>query len=240
MHRFANPARFLKVARIATPVVTGIGLALAGLGLLIGLFDSPPDYLQGETVRIMYLHVPSAWLGMSGYALVAGAGAVSLVWRHPLADVAARAAAPVGALFAAVCLVTGSIWGRPTWGTWWVWDARLTSMLLLFLLYLGVIALGQAFDDRERGARAAAILSLVGLINLPVIHYSVVWWNTLHQGSSIGLTSSSVDPAMLRPLLLSVAGFTLLFAGIVLMRMRTLLAGQVIAARSARLASAHA
>ena len=240
MHRFANPARFLKIARVATPIVMALGLALTGLGLLIGLFDSPPDYLQGETVRIMYLHVPAAWLGMSGYVVVAGAGAVALVWRHPLADVAARAAAPVGALFAAVCLVTGSVWGRPTWGTWWVWDARLTSMLLLFLLYLGVIALGNAFDDRERGARASAILSLVGLVNLPIVHYSVVWWNTLHQGSSVGLTGSSVDPAMLRPLLLSVAGFTFLFAGIVLMRMRALLAGQVIAARESRLASAHA
>jgi heme exporter protein C len=239
MHRFANPARFLRLARVLTPVLALGGLAVVGLGLFIGLFASPPDYLQGETVRIMYLHVPAAWLSMSGYLGVALAGATALVWRHPLADVAMRAAAPVGALFAGICLVTGSIWGRPTWGTWWVWDARLTSMLVLFLLFLGIVALGGAYDDRERGSRAAAILALVGLVNLPIIKFSVEWWNTLHQPASIRLSGSSIHPEMLQPLLISALGFGLLFGAMVLMRMRAMLAGQVIAARAARLAGAH-
>jgi heme exporter protein C len=239
MHRFANPARFLRIARVATPATALPGLVLLGIGLGLGLFASPPDYLQGESVRIMYVHVPAAWLSMAGYVFVALAGATFLVWRHPLADVAARAAAPAGAMFAAVCLVTGSLWGRPTWGAYWVWDARLTSMLVLLLLYLGYIALVSAYDDRERGARAGAILALVGLVNLPIIKFSVEWWNTLHQPASIRLSGSSIHADMLWPLLLAAAGFQLLFAATVLMRMRTMLAGQVIAARAARLAGAH-
>ncbi len=239
MHRFANPARFLRIARVATPITALLGLALLAVGLGLGLFDSPPDYLQGESVRIMYVHVPAAWLSMAGYLFLGLAGATSLIWRHPLADVAARAAAPVGAVFAAVCLITGSLWGRPTWGTYWVWDARLTSMLVLLFLYLGYIALANAYDDRERGARAAAILALVGLVNLPIIKFSVEWWNTLHQPASIRLSGSSIHPDMLWPLLISALGFQLIFAATVLMRMRTALAGQVIAARAARLAGAH-
>lgn len=239
MHRFANPARFLRIARVATPITAWLGLALLATGLGLGLFGSPPDYLQGESVRIMYVHVPAAWLSMAGYLFVALAGATFLVWRHPLADVAARAAAPAGAVFAAVCLVSGSLWGRPTWGTYWVWDARLTSMLVLFFLYLGYIALANAYDDRERGGRAGAILALVGLVNLPIIKFSVEWWNTLHQPASIRLSGSSIHPDMLWPLLLSAFGFQLIFAAIVLMRMRTALAGQVMAARAARLAGAH-
>lgn len=240
MHRFANPARFLKIARVATPVTAVLGMLLLALGLGWGLFFAPPDYLQGESVRIMYVHVPAAWLGMGGYLFVALAGATALVWRHPLADVAARAAAPVGATFTAICLVTGSLWGKPTWGTWWVWDARLTSMLLLLFLYLGYIALAGAFDDRERGSRAAAILALVGLINLPIIKFSVEWWNTLHQPASIRLSGSSIDASMLQPLLISALGFALLFGATTLMRMRTALSQQVIAARAARLAGGHA
>ncbi len=239
MHRFANPARFLKIARVATPITLWLGLALLAVGLGKGLFASPPDYLQGESVRIMYVHVPSAWLAMAGYLFLAIAGATSLVWRHQLADVAGRAAAPVGAVFAAVCLMTGSLWGRPTWGTYWVWDARLTSMLVLLFLYLGYIALSNAYDDRERGGRAAAILALVGIVNLPIIKFSVEWWNTLHQPASIRLSGSSIHADMLWPLLLAAAGFQLLFAAMVLMRMRAALAGQVVAARAARLAGAH-
>lgn len=239
MHRFANPTRFLKIARVATPITALLGLALLGVGLGLGLFASPPDYLQGESVRIMYVHVPAAWFGMGGYLFVALAGAAFLVWRHPLADVAARAAAPVGAMFTAVCLMTGALWGRPTWGAYWVWDARLTSMLVLLFLYLGYIALANAYDDRERGGRAAAILALVGLVNLPIIKFSVEWWNTLHQPASIRLSGSSIHPDMLTPLLLTALGFQLIFAATVLMRMRTALAGQVVAARAARLAGAH-
>ncbi len=239
MHRFANPARFLKIARVATPITALLGLALLAAGLGLGLFSSPPDYLQGESVRIMYVHVPTAWFGMGGYLFVALASAAFLVWRHPLADVAARAAAPVGATFTAVCLMTGALWGRPTWGTYWVWDARLTSMLVLLFLYLGYIALANAYDDRERGGRAAAILALVGVVNLPIIKFSVEWWNTLHQPASIRMSGSSIHPEMLQPLLLAALGFQLIFAATVLMRMRTALAGQVIAARAARLAGAH-
>jgi heme exporter protein C len=240
MHRFANPARFLRIARVATPVCALLGLALLGLGLCWGLFYAPPDYLQGESVRIIYVHVPAASLAMGGYVGVAVSAAVAFIWRHPLADVAARAVAPVGATFAAICLISGSLWGRPTWGTYWVWDARLTSMLVLLFLFLGYMALGNAFDDRERGSRAAGILAIVGSVNIPIIKYSVEWWNTLHQGESIRIVGqSSIDPSMLQPLLVSWAGFSFLFAAIVLMRMRAQLADQLVAARAARLAGAH-
>jgi heme exporter protein C len=238
MHRFANPRRFLAIARPLTPALTGLGAALIAWALVQGLFVAPPDYLQGETVRIMYLHVPAAWLGMAGYAGLAVAAAMQLVWRHPLAEVAARAVAPVGATFAALCLITGSIWGRPTWGTWWEWDGRLTSMLVLFFLYLGYIALANAGDDRERAGRMAAVLALLGAVNLPVIHYSVIWWNTLHQGQSISLSGgSSIDGSMLWPLLVSTLGFNLLFGGIVLMRMRAILARTRVEARLRRMAA---
>jgi heme exporter protein C len=181
--------------------------------------------------------VPSAWLALGGYTGMALAALAARVWRHPLADLAVRAIAPVGATFAAVCLVTGSLWGRPTWGTWWVWDGRLTSMLVLFLLYLGVIALIHAYEDRMRGAKAAGILALVGVINLPVIKYSVEWWNSLHQPASIRLSGSSIYPEMLQPLLLSALGFALLFAAIVLMRMKALIAEQKKKARLERRAA---
>ncbi len=242
MHRFANPARFLRIARVLTLPLTVLGLALTAAGLWIGLFASPPDYQQGESVRIMYVHVPAAWLGSGGYMGLAVASAVALVWRHPLAEIAARAIAPVGAAFTAICLISGSLWGKPTWGTYWVWDARLTSMLVLLFLYLGYLALASAEAERG-GGKAASILAIVGVINLPIIKYSVEWWNTLHQGSSIKLSgagaSSSIAPEMLLPLLLSVAGFSLLFGAIVLMRMRAALAEQAVAARSRRIAAAH-
>ncbi len=240
MHRFANPARFLRIARVATPLTLALGLILTSTALYIGLFASPPDYQQGESVRIMYVHVPAAWLGSGGYLGLAIASATALVWRHPLATIAARAIAPAGAAFTAICLVSGSLWGKPTWGTYWVWDARLTSMLVLLFLYAGYIALSAAEGERGGERRAASILAIVGVINLPIIKYSVEWWNTLHQGPSIKLTGSAIAPEMLTPLFLSLGGFTLLFVAIVLMRMRALIAEQRVEARSRRMAEAVA
>jgi heme exporter protein C len=237
MHIFANPARFLRLARPLTPWLGwgGALLLLAGLGA--GLFLSPRDYLQGESVRIMYVHVPAAWLGMAGWAGIAVASLMQLVWRHPLAGVAARAIAVPGAVFTAICLVTGSLWGRPTWGTWWEWDGRMTSMLVLLFLYIGYVALAEAERDKGGEGRLAAIYGLVGAINLPVIHYSVLWWRTLHQGQSIGIRSSSIDSSMLWPLFVSALGFSLLFAAVVLMRMRAALARQKVEARLRRMAA---
>ncbi|WP_194744523.1 heme ABC transporter permease [Thermaurantiacus tibetensis] len=236
-HDLANPHRFRRVAGQALPWLLAAALGFLAAGLGTGLFLAPADYLQGESVRIMYVHVPSAWLALGGYAGLAIAALAARIWRHPLADLAVRAVAPVGAAFAAVCLATGSLWGRPTWGTWWVWDGRLTSMLVLFLLYLGVIALIHAFEDRMRGAKAAGILAILGVVNLPVIKYSVEWWNTLHQPASIRLSGSSIHAEMLQPLLLSATGFALLFAAIVLMRMRALIAEQKRAMRQLRRAA---
>jgi len=189
-------------------------------------------------VRILYIHVPAAWLGMAGWMGIAAASLSQLVWRHPLAAVAGRAVGPAGATFAFVCLVTGSIWGRPTWGTWWEWDGRLTSMLVLFFLYLGYIALASA--ERERGGegRITAIYGLVGAINLPIIHYSVLWWRTLHQGQSISLGGSTIDNSLLWPLPLTMVGFTCLFGAAVLMRMRAELAETKVEARLRRMGSA--
>nr|WP_269142328.1 heme ABC transporter permease CcmC [Sphingomonas sp. IC-11] len=214
----------MKIARPLTSLFGWMGVALIAIGCWAGLTQTPPDYLQGESVRIMYVHVPAAWLGMGGWSGIAISSIAYLVWRHPLADVAARAIAVPGASFAAVCLVTGAIWGRPTWGTYWQWDGRLTSMLLLFFVYLAYIALARA--DRERGGdgRIAALFGIAGTVLLPIIRYSVVWWNTLHQGPSIGLTRSSIDASILWPLPIMLAGFSFLFGAIVLMRMRTLLA----------------
>jgi heme exporter protein C len=234
MHVFANPARFLRLARPLTAWLGWGGALLAAAALAWGLLLSPSDYLQGESVRIMYVHVPAAWLGMAGWAGLAVAGLMQLVWRHPLAGVAGRSIAVPGAVFTAICLATGSIWGRPTWGSWWEWDGRMISMLVLLFLYAGYIALAEA--EREKGGegRLAAIFGLVGAVNLPVIHYSVVWWRSLHQGQSIGVTGSSIDVSMLWPLLLSAIGFTLLFAAIVLIRMRAALARQKVEARMRR------
>ena len=237
MHRFANPARFLKIARPATVWLLVIGAVLTAAGLVGGLTLTPPDYLQGETVRIMYVHVPSAWLGMAGWAGIAAASVSQLVWRHPLAAIAGRATAPAGATFAAVCLLTGSIWGRPTWGTWWEWDGRLTSMLILFFLYLGYVALAGAEKERGGEGRLAALFGLVGAINLPIIHYSVLWWRTLHQGQSIGVSGSSIDSSILWPLPLAALGFACLFAAAVLMRMRAELAEAKVEARMRRAAA---
>jgi heme exporter protein C len=213
-------------------------LLLIGYGVWGGLARTPADYLQGETVRILYIHVPTAWLGMGGWSGIAVSSLVFLVWRHPLAMVAARAIALPGALFAGLCLATGSIWGRPTWGTWWQWDGRLTSMLLLFFVYLGFMALVRADRDRGGDGQVPALYGVAGSVLLPIIRYSVVWWNTLHQGQSIGLTGSSIDGSILWPLWFTLSGFTLFFAAVVLMRMRTILARTKAEARMRRMASA--
>src|SRR5262245_15290526 len=237
MHRFANPARFLRLADAILPWCAGATLILLVAGLYLGLFVAPPDYQQGESVRIMYVHVPAAWMAMFVYACLALASAVALIWRHPLADLAAQAASPIGACFTFIALVTGSLWGKPMWGTWWVWDARLTSMLILFFLYLGHIALARAFDDPVRGARAAAILALVGFVNVPIIKFSVDWWNTLHQPASIlRMGGPSIDRAMLLPLLLMALAFTGFFVVLLLVRVKAeLLAAKLRAAQLARL-----
>ena len=236
MHALANPARFLAVARPLTAWLGWGGALLIAAGVVGGLFLSPPDYLQHEIVRILYVHVPSAWLGMAGWAGIAAASLAQLVWRHPLAAVAARALAVPGAVFCALCLVTGSLWGRPAWGTYWEWDGRLTSMLVLLFVYIAFIALAHAEKDRGGDGRIAAIFGLVGAINLPIIHFSVIWWNTLHQGQTIGITGSSIAASMLWPLLLSAVGFSLFFGAVVLMRMRAELARNRIEARLRRMA----
>lgn len=216
----ANPTRFLALADRLVPWLA----AAAGLVLAVGLamaFAAPEDYQQGITVRIMYIHVPFAWLSMFCYTLMAASALGTLVWRHPLADVSLKAAAPIGATFTALALVTGSIWGKPMWGTWWVWDARLTSVFVLFLMYLGIIALTRALDDQGRAARAAAILTLVGFINIPIIKFSVDWWNTLHQPASVfRLDGPTIHSSLLWPLLISALGFTFLFLTLHLMAMR--------------------
>jgi len=223
MHGFANPKRFLSLARWLTPTMLASGLVLAAVALAWGLWFVPPDRLMGETVRILFLHVPAAWLGMGGWAAIAVASAAFLVWRHPLAALAARAAAVPGMVFTAVCVATGSIWGRPTWGTWWVWDGRLTSMLVLLFLYFGYLALAQAVAREGGSSRIPAIFGLVGAINIPIINRSVVWWNSLHQPPSITVGKSAIDPQFLAPLLVAVLGFSLVFGGVVLARMRALL-----------------
>jgi heme exporter protein C len=222
--RFANPARFMRISTRALPWCSWLTLAVVGLGLFLALVTAPPDYQQGESVRIMYIHVPAAWMALSVYLFIAVASAVALVWRHPLAEIAAGAAAPIGAAFTFVCLATGSLWGRPMWGTWWVWDARLTSVLVLFFLYLGYIALVNAFDEPGRGAKAGSVLALVGVVNLPIIKFSVDWWNTLHQPASVmRFGGPRIDPSMLAPLLVMAAGFLLLFLTLLLLGMRTAL-----------------
>jgi heme exporter protein C len=221
MVSLANPTRFLSLVDRIVPWLTAVTLILLCLGLYLSFFVAPPDYQQGETVKIMFIHVPAAWLAMFGYMLIAVAALGTLIWRHPLADVAAKTAAPIGATFTFVALVTGSLWGKPMWGTYWVWDARLTSVLVLFLLYLGLLALWQAIEEPGRAGRAAAILALVGAVNVPIIHYSVVWWNTLHQPASVfRIGGPAIDPSLLAPLLVMALAFTLLFILLHLIAMR--------------------
>ncbi len=224
MHGYANPTRFLSLASWLTPLLLASGALLSAGALYWGLFQVPPDRLMGETVRILYLHVPAAWLGMGGWTAIALSSLVFLVWRHPLAAIAARAAAVPGMCFTAICLATGSIWGRPTWGAWWVLDVRLTSMLVLLFLYAGYIALSQAAARDGASSRIPAIFGLVGAINIPIINRSVVWWNSLHQPPSITMGKSAIDPEFLVPMLVGTVGFSLLFGGVVLARMRALIA----------------
>ena len=216
----ANPTRFLRIVDRILPWLIAATVALFAVGLYRAL-NAPDDYQQGATVRIMFLHVPAAWLGMFGWALMSVAALGTLVWRHPLADVSGKAVAPIGAAFTFICLVTGSLWGRPAWGTYWVWDARLTSMLVLLLLYLCVLALYWTAEEPGRSARTAAILSLVGAVNLPIIKFSVDWWNTLHQPASVfRISGSTIDPSLLTPLLIMALAFTLLFVSLHLAVMR--------------------
>ena len=221
MHKFANPARFMRIAEPILPWTSVGALAAILLALYFGIFDSPADYQQGETVRIMYVHVPAAWMALFAYTLMALASGSFLIWKHPLADLSAQAAAPIGAGFTAIALVTGALWGQPMWGTWWVWDARLTSVLILFFLYLGYMALVNGFDDPERGSRMGAILALVGFVNVPIIKFSVDWWNTLHQPASISrLDAPAIDTSMMIPLLLMAIGFKLFFISILILRIK--------------------
>jgi heme exporter protein C len=221
MISLANPTRFLSLVDRTVPWLAAITLIMLGIGLYLSLFVAPPDYQQGATVKIMFIHVPSAWLAMFGYMLIAASALGTLIWRHPLADVSAKTAAPIGATFTFIARVTGSLWGKPMWGTYWVWDARLTSVLVLFLLYLGLIALWNAIEEAGRAGRAAAILALVGAVNIPIIHYSVVWWNTLHQPASVfRLGGPTIAPSLLVPLLIMALAFTLLFVLLHLIAMR--------------------
>ena len=216
----ANPSKFLTFAERVLPWLAGATVIAFALGLSQA-YSAPDDYQQGATVKIMFLHVPSAWLGMLCWVMMSVAALGSLVWRHPLADVAAKAIAPIGAGFTLMCLVTGSLWGRPSWGTYWEWDARLTSVLVLFIMYLGVIALYRSVEDPGRAGRAAAILTLVGAVNIPIIKFSVDWWNTLHQPASVfRVGGSAIDPTILRPLLYMALAFLLLFTTLVIAAMR--------------------
>jgi len=219
IERFANPNRFLGLARPCLPWLGGATVLTLGIGLYLALFDSPPDYQQGETVRIMYVHVPAAWMALFCYVAMAAAAGVALVFKHPLADLAARATAPVGAAFTLLALATGSLWGQPMWGTWWVWDARLTSVLVLFFLYLGYIALANAFDDPARGNKAAGILALVGVVNVPIIKFSVDWWNTLHQPAAVArMDGPTIHADMLWPLLIMALAYKLFYLYVLIVR----------------------
>ena len=238
IHRFANPTRFMRVANAVLPWSAAACAILLAVGLYLALFASPADFRQGETVRIMYIHVPAAWMAMFVYGGMAAASAAGLIWKHPLADMAARASAPIGACFTFVTLVSGSLWGQPMWGAWWVWDARLTSMLILFFLYLGYIALVNAFDDPARGAKPAAILALVGAVNIPIIKFSVDWWNTLHQPASlVTMEGPKVHASMLWPLICMILAFTLFYVAVGILRLRSEIADARI--RNLRLGLVH-
>ncbi len=221
MHKYANPLRYQRIADAVFPWALAGAAVLLVIGLYFSLVVAPPDYQQGEAYRIMFVHVPAAWMAMMIYGIMAAASIVAIIWRHPLAEIAARAAAPIGAVFTAVALISGSVWGKPMWGTYWVWDARLTSVLILFFLYVGYIVLHDAFDDPARGARAAAILCLVGSINLPIIKFSVEWWNTLHQPASIMRADGpAIHPSMLTPLLIMWGAYLCFFVTVHILRTR--------------------
>jgi heme exporter protein C len=217
----ANPERFENLARRLQPALAVLAFLLGGVGLWLGLAASPDDYQQGDTVRIMYVHVPAAWMALFCYSAMAFSSAAGFVFKHPLADVAARATAPIGAVFTALALITGSLWGKPMWGTYWAWDARLTSVLVLFFLYLGYIAIWEAIEDKTRAARIAAIVAIVGFINVPIIKFSVDWWNSLHQPASVFRPDGpTIDGSMLTPLLLMGGAYTFAFGALLLASMR--------------------
>ena len=219
--RLANPTQFMELSGRVLPWLAGAAALVIAYGLYLAFFVAPPDYQQGETARIMFVHVPSAWLAMAGYTVIAISAFGLLVFRHPLADVSAKAAAPIGAAFTFLALVTGSLWGRPTWGTYWVWDARLTSVLILFFLYLGLIALRSSIEDETLAAKLTAVLALVGIVMLPIIEFSVEYGKTLHQKASVlRLGGPTMDPSLLHPLLVMALGFTLLFAALHVKAMR--------------------
>jgi len=217
---YANPNRFLSMAGPVIMVLGALSVVLFALGLWMA-FNAPEDYQQGATVLIMFIHVPASWLAMMCYSLMSLSAIGYLVWRHPLADVSLRAGAPLGAAFTLLALVTGSLWGKPMWGAWWVWDARLTSVLVLFLIYLGIIALARAVEDPATAARSLAIVTLVGFVNIPIVKFSVDWWNTLHQPASVSrFARPAMDTAFLYPLLVMALGYTVLFLTLHLMGMR--------------------
>ena len=221
-HRFGSPVWFYRISGAWLPWLTGIFLLLLLPGVYMGLFTAPTDYQQGESFRIMYVHVPAAWMSMFIYVAMAVCGAISLIWRMKLADVVLICSAPIGASMTFLALATGSIWGKPMWGTWWVWDARLTSELILLFLYLGIMALYNAFEEKRTASRAVAILTLVGVVNIPIIHYSVVWWNTLHQGASVSkLDAPSIHIDMLIPLILMGLAFQVFYVLVLFLRVRT-------------------
>jgi heme exporter protein C len=218
----ANPTRFMGLSGRLLPWLSGAAALALGIGLYMAWFLAPADYQQGETVRIMFLHVPAAWLALFFYMIMATSALGTLVWRHPLADVSQKAAAPIGAAFTLICLVTGSLWGKPMWGTYWVWDARLTSVLVLFLMYCGVLALWRTIDEPTRAARAVSILTLVGAVNVPIVKFSVDWWNTLHQPASVfRMDGPTIHPSMLYPLLVMAVAVSLICVALHLAGMRT-------------------
>ncbi len=221
LHKFSSPKYFYFLSGRLIPWFAWSCLAVMLVGLYYGLFEAPPDYQQGESYRIMFVHVPAAWMSMFIYMVMAVAGGIGLIWHIKLAEIMAASSAPIGASFTFLALVTGALWGKPMWGTWWVWDARLTAELILLFLYLGVIALNSAIEDKRTAARASGVLALVGVVNIPIIHYSVEWWNTLHQGASVTkLDAPSIHISMLIPLLLMAVAFKLYYATVVLMRAR--------------------
>jgi heme exporter protein C len=236
MHKFANPTQFMRIANAIFPWAAGLCAVLFLVGLPIALVTSPADYQQGETVRILYLHVPAAVMAEGVYYVMAAGSAAYLIWRHPMANLVARASAPMGAVFTALCLVCGMLWGKPMWGAFWVWDARLTSTLIMFFFYLGYLALEDAFEDAERGDRAAAILALVGVVNVPIVKFSVDWWNTLHQPASLTLAGSQMDSRMLLPLFLMMGAYASFYVTVLIIRLR----GELLAAkiRNARMSQA--
>ena len=222
LHRFASPPHFYRLAGVLVPWLGWICLGLMAGGLYGGLVAAPPDYQQGESYRIIFVHVPSAWLSLFIYVVMAGASAIALVWRIKLAEVVAIESAPIGASFTFLALVTGSLWGKPMWGTYWVWDARLTSELILLFLYFGVIGLNAAIEDRRTASRACGLFAIVGVVNIPIIHYSVEWWNTLHQGPTVTkFDAPSIHVSMLVPLLLMAVSFKLFYATVLLTRARS-------------------